>query len=110
VPRSLESRHGTRRPKVNEGLVWNLLDYAASSSPEDEIREPSDVVEVEVNTQYLSPLDQRSLHTTQTTSPGVLPPGNMNDWMHDNFSAEMLEIPDIPGFLLPDAYWTGGQL
>lgn len=110
MPRSPESRHGTRRPRVNEGLIWSLLDYAASSSPEDKTREAYDIVEVDVNTQYLSPLEQQSLRTTQTTSPEILPPGNTNDWMHDNFSLEMLEIPDMPGLLIPDEYWTSGQL
>jgi len=50
-----------------------------------------------------------SLNKAQT-SYGVLPPGNTSDWIDDTFSADMLDIPDMPGFSVPFEYWTGGQL
>lgn len=62
-----------------------------------------------MNTQHLSPLEQMSLNKAQT-SYGVLPPGNTSDWIDDTFSADMLDIPDMPGFSVPFEYWTGGQL
>lgn len=100
---------------MNEALIWSLLDYAASSSPEDQSRDVNEVVEVDVNTQHLSPLDHTTLRNAQMTSPAavgdIMITGNAPpDWTQNEFSLDMLEIPDMPAFLLSDEYWTGGQL
>ena len=103
-------------PKVETALLWDLLDYAVSSSPNVSTGGPADDVELSVNTQFLLPMDQ----TTPRSAPGVVAPGqnaplafSPNFWDDSAFAFDMADfsnLPDMSTLTMPKDAWVNGLL
>jgi len=102
-------------PKVETSLLWDLLDYAASSTP-SESTDSSLAVELNVNTQFLSspqsntPRPVEVLPSQEQTGMEV----SMTDlWDESSLPFDMLDfstLPDVSTLTMPREFWTNGHL
>lgn len=89
-------------PKVETALLWDLLDYAISSSPVVDDGNSSENVELTVNTQFLQPINAETPpHLSAQTQHEELP--RLDIWEptfdFDDFSMTgYANIPDMPEF------------
>ncbi|OQV07892.1 Fungal specific transcription factor domain-containing protein [Cladophialophora immunda] len=101
-------------PKAETALLWDLLDYAVSSSPIVDIGDSSDNVELNVNTQFLSPINPDApLPRTALQSSQELSLSGTNIWNDATFEFDMADIsslPDVSALMMPNEAWTGGHL
>lgn len=101
---------------METALIWDLLDYAVSSSPNVSTGGPADDVELSVNTQFLLPMDQ----TTPRSAANVLAPENYppqafspNLWDDSAFAFDMADfsnLPDMSTLTMPKDAWVNGLL
>ncbi|KIW95567.1 uncharacterized protein Z519_04152 [Cladophialophora bantiana CBS 173.52] len=100
-------------PKVETALLWNLLDYAVSSSPVVDSGDSSDNVELNVNTQFLSPINPDApLPRTTLQSSQELSLSGANFWDDATFEFDMdiSNLPDVSALMTQNEGWTGGHL
>ncbi|EXJ58182.1 hypothetical protein A1O7_05607 [Cladophialophora yegresii CBS 114405] len=109
-------RASDQPPKVEIALLWNLLDYAASSSPSVDSGESSDNVELNVNTQFLSPVNP-DVPTASFASEGLRGSGqeglDTSFWDGSTFEFDMTDFSNIHGLSdlsIPSETWIGGHL
>lgn len=86
-------------------MIWQLLNYVVSSSGSWEV-ESGKSLEIDVNTQHLSPLDERATNAEELTCDRILPEGTGQGM--DAFALDWFEMSDIHGFSTSD--WDIGQL
>ncbi|KIW66663.1 hypothetical protein, variant [Phialophora macrospora] len=103
-------------PKVEIALLWDLLDYAVSSSPSVDSGESSDNVELNVNTQFLSPVNpdepRAPLTSAQPRSHGQ-ETFHTTLWDDSTFEFDMTDFSNIHGLSdlsIPSETWIGGRL
>ncbi|KAK4938519.1 hypothetical protein LTR10_021051 [Elasticomyces elasticus] len=111
-----DSARPVQPPKVETALLWDLLDYAVSSSPNVSTGGPADDVELSVNTQFLLPMDQ----TTPRSAAGVVASGpnaplafSPNFWDDSAFAFDMADfsnLPDMSTLTMPKDAWVNGLL
>jgi hypothetical protein len=103
-------------PKVETGLLWDLLDYAVSSSPNASSGGSADDVELNVNTQFLLPLNQETAHPTTATvpvlnnAPEVLSSTFWDDAAFEFDMADFSNLPDMSTLAMPKETWVTGHL
>ncbi len=103
-------------PKVETALLWDLLDYAVSSSPTVDSGELSGDVELNVNTQFLSPVNpdvSRPLVAVGQSGNGVQQAFGTSLWNDTEFEFDMADfanISDLPNMTLPNNNWMSGHL
>ena len=98
-------------PKVETALLWELLDYAVSAAPTVDTDDSSDNVELNVNTQFLLPINAETLlpvsvsNHLQSFSEAEL-------WDQTTFEFDMAEYANIPEMstLMPNEPWITGHL
>ncbi|KIW85378.1 hypothetical protein Z517_00768 [Fonsecaea pedrosoi CBS 271.37] len=101
-------------PKVETALLWDLLDYAVSSSPVVDSGDSSDNVELNVNTQFLSPINpdtplpRTALHSSQELS--LSGPTMWSDATFEFDMADISNLPDMSPLMTQSEIWTGGHL
>jgi hypothetical protein len=105
----------SQTPKVRTALLWELLDYALSSSPADDSCDTSDNVELNVNTQYLQPVDSDAPPRSETTAQPMtnLNAFDSNIWDNTMFEFDMSDFSNMPGLSamgLPNDAWMSGHL
>ncbi|EXJ80923.1 hypothetical protein A1O3_07211 [Capronia epimyces CBS 606.96] len=102
-------------PKVETALIWDLLDYAVSSSRTISSG-GSDNVELSVNTQFLWPPNQDTSQQfavdgrASTTAPTAI---FTTPWDHPPFEFDMADFsnfPDMSTLTIPGDAWTNGYL
>ncbi|KAJ9609984.1 hypothetical protein H2200_006314 [Cladophialophora chaetospira] len=99
-------------PKIETALLWNLLDYAVSSSTVVDGGDPSDNVEVAVNTQFLLPIN------AETPMPVSAQPHQQEGprpdfWDQTTFEFDMADfanVSDMSGWTVPNESWITGHL
>lgn len=122
----LEGRYvGTLRtlqpPKVETALLWDLLDYAVSSSSVVSSGGFSDDVELSVNTQFLnnqflSPVNPDGPHPQQDVPPGQSTAQETfaaNLWDDTAFQFDMADFstfPEMYNLTMPNDSWVNGHL
>ncbi|KIV90094.1 hypothetical protein PV10_07436 [Exophiala mesophila] len=106
-------------PKVETALLWDLLDYAASSSPSEYIAGSSGDVELNVNTQFLSPIQDNNTRLVDEPATALQDPprqetADMPDfWTDQPFSFDMVDfsmLPDVSTLTMPQEYYMHGNL
>ncbi|KAK5343789.1 hypothetical protein LTR98_001419 [Exophiala xenobiotica] len=109
-------------PKVETAMLWDLLDYAVSSSPTvSSDGGPADDVELSVNTQFLLPMDQTTPHSASGAAPGAapLPSSNLPECFSPNFwddsafafdMADFSNLPEMSTISMPKDAWVNGLL
>ncbi|OAP60439.1 hypothetical protein AYL99_05441 [Fonsecaea erecta] len=101
-------------PKVETALLWDLLDYAVSSSPVVDGGDSSDNVELNVNTQFLSPINPDvPLPRTALQNSQELSLSGPNMWSDATFEFDMADIAnltDMSALMMQNDPWTGGHL
>ena len=104
-------------PKVETALLWDLLDYAMSTSPIVDSGNSSDNVELNVNTQFLSPVNP---DVPRLPSAAIPPRSNVPDtfatslWDDATFEFDMTSFSnmyDMSSLAMPnEACISGGHL
>ena len=107
-------KDGAQHKKVNLNksateLLWNLLDYATSSSPTVIHTEQRDALNVDINTQFLSPVACNDNATDSRPDENSAGPGGLESF-DDSEIWNTLGISDEPGVLFPLDFWIDGQL
>lgn len=100
-------------PRVETALLWDLLDYAVSSSPIVHSGGSSDNVELNVNTQFLSPLNQDARPRPASTQPhdSAQDAFGPNFWTDTTFEFDMGDFSNFPDTsILPNDAWINGHL
>ncbi|KAK5279097.1 hypothetical protein LTR40_008282 [Exophiala xenobiotica] len=109
-------------PKVETAMLWDLLDYAVSSSPTvSNDGGPADDVELSVNTQFLLPMDQTTPHSAPGAAPGAapLPRSDLPECFSPNFwddsafafdMADFSNLPEMSTISMPKDAWVNGLL
>ncbi|KIY01034.1 uncharacterized protein Z520_03700 [Fonsecaea multimorphosa CBS 102226] len=95
-------------PKVETALLWDLLDYAVSSSPIVDGGDSSDNVELNVNTQFLSPINPDA-PLPRAAGSQELSLSGQNMWSDATFEFDMADI-DMSALMVQNEAWTGGHL
>jgi len=97
-------------------LLWNLLDYSVSAAPPPPAEAPSEAVDLDVNTQFLSPLNDTSLqhatHQPTEDSPSRHEHGE-NIFNIEGMSYDLLnnsQMNDMSNMVATGDFWTFGQL
>ena len=99
-------------PKIETALLWNLLDYAVSSSPVVDSGNPSDNVEVAVNTQFLLPINAETPLSVSAQTHLQEGPGP-DFWDQTTFEFDMADfanISEMSGWTVPNESWITGHL
>jgi hypothetical protein len=108
-----ESRaSGSQTPKVRTALLWELLDYAISSSPAVDSGDTSDNVELNVNTQYLQPVDSDA-PVTNAQPTALVDAFDSDIWDNTMFEFDMSDfsnMPELSAMGLPNGAWMSGHL
>ncbi|RMZ87001.1 hypothetical protein DV736_g5771, partial [Chaetothyriales sp. CBS 134916] len=113
IPQPTERRIGRQLPRVSEGLIWSLLDYAASSSPTSGNSDQSRTVDVNMDVQFLSPPNpEASSGDDVRNAPRneAMASAESVQILDDTLTLDLQSLPDIRGFTFMDDYWIGGQL
>ncbi|KIW16812.1 hypothetical protein PV08_04002 [Exophiala spinifera] len=112
-----DATRAVQPPKVETALLWDLLDYAVSSSPTmSSGGGPVDDVELSVNTQFLLPVDQTTAPSTVRTIPisnnssEPFPPNFWDDPALAFDMADFSNLPDMSAFAMPKDAWVNGLL
>lgn len=89
--------------------MWNLLDYAASSSAA--VIQPGNAgrVNVDINTQFLSPLGGNDGPTPSRHGQSTVETEDMEAF-DDSLNWDTLGLSDELEVLFPTDFWTNGQL
>ncbi|KIX02733.1 uncharacterized protein Z518_08675 [Rhinocladiella mackenziei CBS 650.93] len=112
----IEATQIIQPPKVETSLLWDLLDYAVSSSPMVSSGGTSEDIELNVNTQFLSPVNQ---DTPRPTEAVALPPCGTaegpaeNFWEDTSFQFDMADfsnLPDMSTWSMQREVWFSGHL
>lgn len=115
---ALSTSQAIQPPKVETALLWDLLDYAASSSPSEYIAGSSGDVELNVNTQFLSPIQDNNPRLVDEPATTMQdPPRQETDmpdfWTDPTFSFDMVDfsmLPDVSTLTMPQEYYMHGNL
>jgi len=114
-----KSARPSQPPKVETALLWDLLDYAVSSSPSVGGDGTTDDVELNVNTQFLLQLTHDSTPQPASTPAAVsMPTGGAetllpNFWDDTAFELDMADfsnLPDMATVMMPRDSWVNGHL
>ncbi|OCT51150.1 hypothetical protein CLCR_08205 [Cladophialophora carrionii] len=109
-------RASNQPPKVEIALLWDLLDYAVSASPSIDGGESSDNVELNVNTQFLSPVNP-DVPPAPLASERLRARGqealDTSFWDDSTFEFDMTDFANIHGLSdlsIPSETWIAGHL
>lgn len=97
-------------------LLWDLLDYAVSSSPTVESGDTAGDVELNVNTQFLSPVNPdvpRPPLAVNQSQNGAQEAFGTSLWNDTEFEFDMTDfanMSDLPNLTLPNNGWMSGHL
>ena len=91
--------------KLSSEILWNLLDYATSSS--EATTGATHSVDPSIETQLLSPL---ASHDAQTPTINGLERSANLEAFDDSLDWDALGFSDEPGILFPVDLWANGQL
>ncbi|RMD42912.1 hypothetical protein DV735_g2198, partial [Chaetothyriales sp. CBS 134920] len=100
IPQLRERRNSRQLPRVSEGLIWSLLDYAASSSLTNGSSDQSGTVDVNMDVQYLSPpnAEASSADDLQNVPRGEgLAPTEPMRILDDTLTLDLQSLLDIRG-------------
>jgi hypothetical protein len=102
-------------PKVETSLLWDLLDYTASSTP-SESTGVSSAVELNVNTHFLSSpqADTPRPAEVSTSQEQTGMEVSMTDfWDDPSLAFDLVDfstLPDVSTLTMPGEFWTNGHL
>jgi hypothetical protein len=96
-PRQTHDSDTPGPPRVDSSLLWDLLDYAAASSPITTSGDNPDGIELDINTQFLSPLTSATPRPAGSTTLQLdnnqehqMP----NAWEDSVFEFDPFDFPD----------------
>ncbi|RMZ81481.1 hypothetical protein DV738_g2215, partial [Chaetothyriales sp. CBS 135597] len=113
IPQPTEGRSKRQLPRVSEGLIWSLLDYAASSTPTNGSSDQSGTVDVNMDVQFLSPpnAEASSANELQNVPRGeAMASAEPLQTLDDTLTLDLQSLLDIRGYTFMDDYTIGGQL